>query len=180
LLAAGGWTGWEWDGSASIYLFDPQSGELVRRIGSFPETVGDIAFSVDGRYLAVGLTANGGLRVLRTSDYTQVAEDREYGDKCTGLQFYEDGSLAAVSVDGFIRLYDPQFKLIGRKRVAPGKKPTIIRLSPDGSKLAVSFDDVPLVAVYSTRDLNQLYVTDARSVAADTRMPDTAWSSDGR
>src|SRR5258706_13907008 len=31
-VAAGGWTGWDWDGPASIFLFDVASGELARRI----------------------------------------------------------------------------------------------------------------------------------------------------
>ena len=32
-VAAGGWTGWEWDRQGAVYLFDADSGELVRRIG---------------------------------------------------------------------------------------------------------------------------------------------------
>ena len=55
IVAAGGWTGWDFDGAGSIYLFDADSGELARRIGGFAETIGTLAFSPDGRHLAVGL-----------------------------------------------------------------------------------------------------------------------------
>jgi len=33
-IAAGGWTGWDWDGKASVYLFDIASGDLMRRLGA--------------------------------------------------------------------------------------------------------------------------------------------------
>ena len=32
LIAVGGWTGWDWDGSNSVYIFDAESGEIVQRI----------------------------------------------------------------------------------------------------------------------------------------------------
>ena len=35
-VAAGGWTGVEWHGDFSIYLFDRTSGRMARRIGGMP------------------------------------------------------------------------------------------------------------------------------------------------
>jgi WD40 repeat protein len=48
MVAAAGWTGWDWEGQGSIYIFDVATGELVKRIGGLPsgpfgsrEPVGD-------------------------------------------------------------------------------------------------------------------------------------------
>jgi dipeptidyl aminopeptidase/acylaminoacyl peptidase len=178
-VAAGGWTGWEWDQGGAIYLFDAQSGELTRRIAGFPDIIGSLAYSKDGRHLAVGLQADGGLRILRTSDYAAVAGDREYRDKILGADFHTDGRLAVAALDGQLRLYDPQFRLLGRKRTAPGAKPLTVRFSPDGTRLAVSFHDVPTVAVFSSSDLGLVLVPDTTQLAHHTRMTEVAWSSDG-
>ena len=132
IVAAGGWTGWDFDGAGSIYLFDADSGELVRRIGGFPEAIGTLAFSPDGRYLAVGLLGSRGLRVLRTSDYAEVARDLEYGERILDLGFARDGRLAVASLDGYLRLYDAGFALVGRRKTTTGKQPLSIKFSPDG------------------------------------------------
>src|SRR5205814_2075078 len=119
-IAAAGWTGWDWDKQGAVYLFDAESGELKRRVSGFQETVAVLAYSRDGRHLAVGLQGAAGLRVLRTADYSVAASDAQYADKILGADFGPDGRLAVAALDGFLRIYDPQLKLIGRKRVAPG------------------------------------------------------------
>ena len=67
IVAAGGWTGWAWDRQASLYLFDADTGEMVRRVTGFPEAIGAVAFSPDGRFLAVGLQSDG--RAAAPSDH---------------------------------------------------------------------------------------------------------------
>ncbi len=178
-IAAAGWTGWEWDRQGAIYLFDAESGEMQRRVSGLPETVGFLAFSPGGGHLAVGLQGKAGLRVLRTTDYAVVASDAEYGDKILGADFRRDGRLAVAALDGLLRIYDPQFKLIGRKRSSPGAKPLVVKFSPDGTRLAVSFHDVPTLAVYSAADLSFSYSPDTGSGGKQTRMADLAWSADG-
>jgi len=64
-VACGGWTGYEWDGSHAIYLFDRQSGRLLRPLPGLPNVIFHLAFSRDGRYLAA-LGAKNGLRVYET------------------------------------------------------------------------------------------------------------------
>jgi len=178
-IAAGGWTGWDWDKQGAIYLFDAETGDLRRRVSGLPETIGFLAYSKDGKHLAVGLQGTAGLRVLRTSDYAVETTDTQYADKILGADFAPNGRLAVAALDGLVRIYDPQLKLIGRKRVGPGTKPLIVKHSPDGSRLAVSFHDIPALAVYSTTDLSLMYSTDPAPIKQQTRMADLAWSTDG-
>jgi len=177
-LAAGGWTGWDWDGAASIYFFDVVSGELIRRIGGLRDAVHALVWMPDGQHLAVGLQGRGGLDVIRLADGKLVASDTQYRDKLTDLAFDQTGRLAAASLDGMVRLYDARFKLIGRRIVAGGDKPISVRFSPDGERLAVSFVDKPAISIVSSRNLNPDF-----SPQFDAPLPNSifsvSWSADG-
>ena len=122
--------------------------EHVRRIGGFAETIGTLAFSPDGAHLAVGLHGGKGLRMLRTSDYAEVARDTDYGDRILELGFAPDGRLVVASLDGYIRLYDQRFQLIGRRKTSTAQQPLSIKFSPNGSYIAVGFSDSAPPAIY--------------------------------
>ena len=117
-IALGGWTNNESGDTENIYIFDRESGKLVRRIGGLPAAVNHLVFSRDGRYLASGLGGNSGIRVYRATDYGLVLNDGDYGDSSYGLDFARDGRLVTTSIDGFIRLYDPSSKRIAKVRSA--------------------------------------------------------------
>ena len=68
IVAAGGWTGWGWDGTASVHLFDRQSGRLLRRLTGLANVINYLAFSREGDYLAATLYGGEGVRVWRTAD----------------------------------------------------------------------------------------------------------------
>ena len=52
LAALGGSTGYQWDGSSSIYLFDAATGQFLRRIPGLPaRTIHHLVFSRDGSCL---------------------------------------------------------------------------------------------------------------------------------
>jgi WD40 repeat protein len=178
-LAAAGWTGWDWDGAASIYFFDVISGELVRRIGGLRDAVHALVWTPDGQHLAVGLQGRGGLDVIRLADGKVVASDTQYRDKLTDLAIDRSGRMAAASLDGMVRLYDAGFKLIGRRVIAGGDKPISVRFSPDDTQLAVSFVDKPAISIVSSRNLNPDF-----SPQLDAPLPNSifsvAWSADGR
>src|SRR5690242_1658107 len=38
-VAAAGWTGFEWEKSNSIYVFETATGQLIRRIGRLPQVI---------------------------------------------------------------------------------------------------------------------------------------------
>lgn len=68
LVACAGWTELGSNQGFTVYVFSRADGRLVDRIEGLPNTVGQLAFSPDGRMLAVVLEAVGygcsGLRVM--------------------------------------------------------------------------------------------------------------------
>lgn len=179
-VAAAGWTGWDWDGQGSIYLFDVASGDLIRRFGGLNETVSALAWSPDGAFLAVGLQSRGGFRVLRADTGEVVAADRQYNDKLMDLDFTAQGRIVTVAYDGMMRLYaPPDFRLIGRKQVPGATKPVSVRSSPTGELIAIGFLDAPVVAVVSGRDLSLVRHPATEGIGGQVNFTTVVWSSDG-
>jgi WD40 repeat protein len=179
IVAAGGFTGLEWDNSVSLYLFDRLTGQLVRRIAGFPHLIFHLAFSKDGQSLAVTLGETEGLRIYRTSDWFLIGEDRDYGASTHWAEFDTAGWLATASSDGFIRLYDRNLKRVARKLASGGHEPASVSFSLDGNRLAVGYADSPRVSILSDRDLSDLYEPETRDVVEGNLMH-VAWSLDGR
>ncbi|GAM09469.1 putative WD repeat-containing protein alr2800 [Geobacter sp. OR-1] len=177
-VACGGWTGWEQEKKASIYLFDRSSGELTKRLSGFPNIVKGLAFSSDGRYLAVIMGAGKGVAILRTADWQPVALDSDYGDDAYGVTFDNSGRLATSAWDGFVRLYDREFRLVAKKRFANIARPYDLAFSPDGGRLAVGNSDTPHVAVLSGLDLSLLIEPDTKGLGSGA-LVSVAWSPDG-
>src|SRR5262249_13868811 len=147
-VAAAGWTGYDWDGSNSIYLFDWESGRLLRRLTGLPREIGHLAYSRDGAFLVATL-GGAGMRLYRTQDYTQVASDTEYGDGSYGTDFDTAGRLVTASYDGFVRLYDRAGKLRTKRKAPGGARPLGVVFSPDGTRVAVGYIDSTSVDVLS-------------------------------
>ena len=56
-IAAGGWTCWDWERAGCVYVFDVETGDIVRRLRGLPDAVSALAWSADGHHLAIGLQA---------------------------------------------------------------------------------------------------------------------------
>ena len=177
--ALGGWTGYEWDNQCSIYLFDTQSGVMVKRIAGHPNAIQDLEYSPDGRYLAAALGRQNGIRIYRSSDYQQQMEDKDYGDNTYNVAFDPAGRLATVSWDGYIRLYDAQFKLQKKVVTTGGKKPFSLAFSPSGNLLAVGYDDSPTIQVLDAQGLTVLYTPNSSGMGKDNQLYSLAFSADG-
>ncbi len=182
-IATGGWTGNEWDGSFYIYLFDRESGHLVRRVGGFSNVVKDLAYSLDGRYLAVMLGSDQGVRVYSTANYALAGEDGVYGDSSYNANFDHAGRLVTTASDGYVRLYAPpgsgSLRLLSKWKAADGQRPFEATFAPDGSRVAVGFVHSTKVIVLSGNDLVPLYAPD-HSGFEDCDLGNVTWSIDGR
>ncbi len=177
-LATGGCTGLNWDGSASIYLFDVESGDMFRRLTGLPEVVLHLAFSRDGRYLAATLGKESGLWIYETSAWSLKVKDTQYEAQAKSVDFSGDGRLVTTSLDGLIRLYDREFHLVSKQEARGGSEPVSAVFSPDGQRIAVGFNDSSKVDVLSGRNLSFLYSPDSSGVD-NGNLASVAWSSDG-
>jgi len=162
----------------SIYLFDRASGKLSKHIDGLPHSVDHLAYSSDGRYLAAALLENG-IRVYRSGDDQEIARDTDYGADSYSAEFDRAGRLVTTCDDGFLRLYDANFRLVAKRPAPGGKQPWSARFSPDGSKVAVGFDDSTAVNVLSGLDLTFLYAPDSSQIS-NGNLASVAWSSDGK
>jgi WD40 repeat protein len=178
-LAVSGWTGVEWDRRGSIYLFNIESGQIAGRITGLTSIVGYLAFSPDGDYLAVGLANAQGLKVFRVPDYELVSEDSRYRERIGGIDFSREGMLAVACLDGLVRLYDRDFRLIARAHARPGKQPVIVRFSPDDQTIAVGFVDTPQVGLLSAENLELLHAPPLAGFEGQVNLTGVVWSHDG-
>jgi WD40 repeat protein len=180
LVAAGGWTRWTTGArEESIYLFETRTGKMTARIAGLPKVTDSLAFSSDGRYLAAGLSASG-LRVYdRDRQWSEVFRDTDYGDNIYGATFAADGRLATASLDGKVRLYDHDFKLVVPPTATGGAKPWRIAFSPDGTILAVGYDDAATVDLFEGHSLAPLPGPNVDGLR-NGNLSNVAWSKDGK
>jgi WD40 repeat protein len=177
IVAAGTWG--ESRDVTAIYLFDRNTGKMTRRIEDLPSNVTELVFSVDGRYLAA-VCGSGGLRVFdRGRDWSEVFRDLTYGDESYGAAFADDGRLATSSLDGKVRLYDRNFRLIAIQEALSGRDPAQIRFRPDGKVLAIGYVDKPSVDLLDGFSLARLPGPNVDGLDGGST-PTVAWSADGQ
>lgn len=175
-VAAAGWTGLDWHSSLSIYLFDRESGQLLRRLTGLPNSILHLAYSRDGMFLVATLHGANGMRLYRTQDYTQVASDKAYGDASFGADFDATGRLVTTSSDWFVRLYSRDGRLL-TKHIVPGwGLPSGVAFSPDGTQVAVGYRDSTRVDVLSGQDLAPLYAPETSDIRKG-RLYTVCWSA---
>src|SRR6185436_12993895 len=182
-IAAGGWTS-ESGLDTNIYLFDRESGRLIRRLSGLPNLVQHLVYSPNGRYLAATLGGKNGVRVYQTPDYAAVGEDKDYGDQSYGADFDRADRLVTVCLDGFVRLYatpggSGTLRLLAKENITDGDRAFSVSFSPDGSRIAVGFDDWKRVSVLSGTNLSFLYGPDVSSIYKGSLIS-VAWSEDGK
>lgn len=157
IVALGGWT--SEDGlNNDIYILNTNTGELAQRLSGLGSRVYDLEFSPDGNYLSAALGSTSGVVIYRKgySGFEKHKTLTGYGKGSENTTFDHHGRLATACYDGKIRLYDNSFNLI-RETKAAGKEPCSIVFSPNGNKLAVGYDDSPIIEVFSGKNLKLLY-----------------------
>lgn len=164
-------------GLDSIYLFNRQTGEIVKRITGLPNVINHLTYSSDGQFLVACLWGNNGIRIYQENQL--IAEDKDYGADSYWADVDQQGRLVTSSFDGKVRLYDKQFKLIQSVNLKGGKQPFTVRFNPDGSKVAVGFNDSIQVQILSAKDLNPLYDIDTQGVS-NRNLGIVVWSVDGQ
>lgn len=177
-VAVGGSTG-RTDSPERIYLFDRASGRLQGQIAALPDAINHLAYSPDGQFLAVALGGPNGIRIYDTANLQEIAADKAYSAGSYWLDFDHQGHLVSSSLDGFVRLYSPQFQLRHQQALTDGKQPLTVRFSPDGRQIAVGFNDSTKVNVLSADNLHLAYAADTQGVD-NGDLSKVAWSADGQ
>ena len=177
LVAAGGNSGFEPDAHA-LYLFERVGGEIREKgtLNGLEAPLQQLAWSDDGALVAVGLRQTG-IRVFNRA-LGFVGLDEEYNDAVYGLDFGPDGLLAAVSLDGALRIYQYADGRFGRamRKVLTGV-PYSVAFSPDGSQVAIGYADRARIEVLSLPDLATVFEINRSSRGNLGRV---AWRADGR
>lgn len=177
-IIAGGNTAFD-EKNHALYLFDRATASLPPKstLTGIEAPVTQLTWSPDSQLLAVGLR-QAGLRIFK-NNLGFVGADPEYNDAVYGVAFAHDGRLAAVSLDGYLRIYafrkGGSMERLARKQL-PGK-PYAIAWSPDGTQLAVGLQDAPRVLVLSSSTLEIQYAAEA---TGNGNLGRVAWSTDGQ
>ena len=164
VVAAAGWLSPD-TGDEHVYLFDAATGEVVRRLGPLPPAVVDkLAFSGDGRRLAVGMGGGGGVLVFDPVTGQLAFGDVDYGAPIYGVEFDRMGRLAVIADDGEVRLYDAAGKRIAAVKAPGGERPFCVAFSPDGSRLAIGYQDTTRLDVLDGSTLAPLFSPDTSGI----------------
>ena len=181
LVAAGGWDDIDLSTSLDyfVYIFDRETGHILRRLGPHPQVIDELAFSPDGKRLAVGMGAQGGVTVWDTDQWRQVMADNDYGETVNGIAFSQGGEMAVGSHDGKLRLYSAKLEPMVRTPAPSGGKVESLAFSPNGQKLVVGYFGTMAVDILDARDLNLLYRADTGGLDIGD-LGAVAWSQDGQ
>jgi hypothetical protein len=150
----------------------------IQRMGAFEGAIDHIAFSADGRRVAVGLRGKNGVRVLEAATGAELLADRGCGDSIFGLAFGPDGGLIASSDDGQLRRYGPDLKLVVKRKAPDGKDPYGVAIDPSGGRVAVGYVDTVSVSILDAQTLAPLVRAQTGDFAGGY-LGNVAWSRDG-
>jgi WD40 repeat protein len=75
IIATGGWTGWNWGNSCSVYLFDLETGRLIHLITGIPDRITRLMFSLDSQFLSVCLKNGKGIQIYENYSGPQIPDN---------------------------------------------------------------------------------------------------------
>jgi WD40 repeat protein len=177
-VVTGGWTGFEWEKANSLYVFETDTGRFVHRVGGLPEVINQLAWSPDGRHIVAGLAGHNGIRVFETGDWHEVFADATYAGPVYGLGFDGSGRLATAAFDGGIRLYDADFRIVATAKAPGGARPYSVAWSPNGTALAVGYNDTLNVDILSVPELRRIAAANTSGLSGGS-LSRVAWARDG-
>lgn len=132
-------------GYNELTVWNPQDGTLIRRIGNVGERTYALAFSPDGKTLAVGSGVPGRLgevRLFAPTDGTLTKVLTTTSDVVFDVAFNPAGDrLAVASADGVVRIIDLTTGETQRTITSHSDWVLAVAFSPDGSKLATASRD---------------------------------------
>ncbi len=177
-----------WSAGNDLYLVSRNDGQIIHRIAGLPNIVTHLAFSPDGKTLAVGLWGRHGLRVFFSSDgWQSVRElkgDADYSAEVNASAWSADGKQLVVSTaDGYIRAYQSNSQGVDlRLSAVPAGAgtPHGLAFSPDGKTLAAGASDQASVALIDPATLKTRMILAPPNSTHNRGLNAVAWSADGK
>ncbi len=173
IVVAGGWdvlppgksgtTVPDASGNDGVYVFDPNTGALLKRIGGFPYDLKHLVFSPDGSRLAV--TMGGNVFVLETQGFKPLYHDGTLQDMPYGAAFGPDNSLFVGSLDGDVRKYDATGKIVAHVRFKKLQRLYGLAVEPWGRAVVVTSIDVPGATFLDVSSLKTIGYLDVTGIA---------------
>jgi len=148
----GGSTGIDWDKAGAVYGFDLTTGKMTGRIAGIQGTIRVLAYSQDGRYLAIG-SGSGWLRVIDIEGKAMAMDAAICQDMLVAAKFLRDGRLVTACLDGQLHLYDASFHPQADYKFPEQQRPWRFAFSPQEDKLAVGSLDAAKITIFSLADL---------------------------
>ncbi len=166
----------------TVEIFDLQTGKLEKHLEEVNATPLKVAFSGDGRYLAVTQYFGEAL-LFDANNYKLLAEDKDCAQESYGAAFDAQDRLITTCYDGFIRGYEVtkngSLQLMVKETAPSGKLAHPVAVSPDGSEIAIGYEGTPKIDVLSMKDFSFLFAPEMPRDGARA-MNGLSWSTDGK
>jgi len=174
---AGGISGFAWDKTYAIYRFDTATQRMTGRLPNLPAQVNHLAVSADGTTRAAALGGQTGVRLWDAATGRAIAEDRAYRGPARMVVFAADGRFFTTAADGLVRAYAADGRKLAEAAPRERARPYGIAVSPDGTLVAVGYENVAAVDVLAANGLRRVFSPDVTGVPA-AWLPAVAWASD--
>ena len=139
----------------SVYIFDTATGDMVANIDDFDGEILDLKFSPDGQYLLAALGGSHGVSVINATTWKRERDLGGFGGATRSMAFSLQGELAVVSNDGYIKIYDNDYRLVRTQTLPSGKEPVSVAWSPRGNQIMIACADLQTVLLLDAETLRQ-------------------------
>lgn len=177
-IAAGGWTLAADQSTFAIHLYDRVSKQLSRSIVGYPDIIYNLLFSPDEPGIAA-VGRRGSFFYFKLDASPSVVSKTDCQRDSTGADIYHREKTVISCMDGKVRLYDSRWHWINTSPELRGKEPYTVRFSPDGTHVAVGYQDKPIVEVLPVPNLDPPFRPDLRGISGHS-LSSVAWSRDGQ
>lgn len=180
-VAVGGITGKAWDGHFSIYIFDVETGHMVRQVPGFAYIIHSIKFSQDGNLIAVASGDTAGELSVIKADTAQFVARYAFASSCDAVDLSVKGEMAVVTQDGNLHLYkSPTDATVRKIQFEKSFVSSRCLFNPKGTSIAVGFAANMAVALVDVNSMAIRVQRPAMRYAANQYgIATLAWSNDG-